>query len=138
MDVEYVKLKNSWDYLPVLEVFLDGQWKVNGKGNGKIKVRLCEPAGQSMSHSRFDPFVDQESESICFYIDLKQQVDLTRRNSSQIIPNRQTSNKEKYGLSNAENNPFESAAVFRSQTQNVPPLEVSLVLFLGISKKILI
>ena len=106
-----------------MEVYLDGGWKVNGKGNGKIKVRLCEPAGQSMSHSRFDPFAEPESKSICFYIDL------TRRNSSQIIPNRQTSNNEEFGLSNAENNYFGSTAVSRSRIQNVPRLEVSLVLF---------
>ena len=125
MDIEYIKLKNSWRNLPNLEVFLDGQWKENGEEDGKKMVRLID--GQSMTHH--DSFAEPESKSICFYIDL------TRRNSTQIIPDRQNYNNENFGLSNAENNYFGSTAVSRSRIQNVPPLEVSLVLFLGISRK---
>ena len=125
MDIEYIKLKNSWRNLPNLEVFLDGQWKENGEEDGKKMVRLID--GQSMTHH--DSFAVPENKSICYYVDFKQHVDLTRRNSSQIIPNRQTSNNEEFGLSNAENNYFGSTAVSRSRIQNVPRLEVSLVLF---------
>ena len=125
MDIEYIKLKNSWRNLPNLEVYLDGLWKENGEEDGKKMVRLID--GQSMSHH--NSFAVPESRSLCYYIDL------TRRNSSQIIPNKQTSNNQDYGSSNAEGNHFGSTAVFRSQTQNVPLLEVSLVLFLEIFKK---
>ena len=63
-------------------------------------------------------------------------------NLSQIIPNEETINNEEFDLSSAEDDQFEStliesvnSAVSQSKTQNVPPLEVSLVLFLGISRK---
>ena len=63
-------------------------------------------------------------------------------NLSQIIPNEETINNEEFDLSSAEDDQFEStliesvnSAVSQSKTQSVPLLEVSLILFLGISKK---
>ena len=71
MDIEYVKLKNTWGKdVPDLEVYLDGGWKQNGKEDEKKMVRLREPAGQAMRNLVVDSFADPESKSICYYIDL--------------------------------------------------------------------
>ena len=71
MDIEYVKLKNTWGKdVPDLEVYLDGGWKQNGKEDEKKMVRLHDPAGQAMRNLAVDSFADPESKSICYYIDL--------------------------------------------------------------------
>ena len=70
VDIEYIKLKNSWGKDDsVLEVYLDGGWKENGKGDEKKMARLRELAGRAISNLDVDPFVNPESKSNCYYID---------------------------------------------------------------------
>ena len=65
-DYKYIKLKNSWASLPIIEVYLlKGAWKTNDNGD---MFRLFEPNSDSDS----DTFaaVDEETNSNCYYIDL--------------------------------------------------------------------
>ena len=63
---EYIKLKNSWASLPIIEVYLKkGAWKTNDNGD---MFCLFEPNSDSDS----DTFaaVDEETNSNCYYIEL--------------------------------------------------------------------
>ena len=61
---EYIKLKNSWTELPIIEVYLKkGAWKQNDND----MFCLFEPNSDQEDINDFDPFavVDEESNSIC-------------------------------------------------------------------------
>ena len=70
---EYIKLKNSWAELPIIEVYLKkGAWKKNDYENDSDMFCLLEPESEQQEHGDFDEFMDEDEEtnSICYYIDL--------------------------------------------------------------------
>ena len=57
---EYIKLKNSWAWLPIIEVYLKkGAWKENGND----MFCLLEPNSQYTKDSDLDAFVQVDKES---------------------------------------------------------------------------
>ena len=69
---EYIKLKNSLNELPIIEVYLKkGAWKKNVYENEDDMFCLLEPNSRVTGGGQFDTFaeVDEESNSNCYYID---------------------------------------------------------------------
>ena len=69
---EYIKLKNSWTELPIIEVYLKkGAWKKNVYDNENDLFCLLEPNSSHATNSNFDAFAveDEESNSDCYFID---------------------------------------------------------------------
>ena len=68
---EYIKLKNSWPELPIIEVYLKkGAWKKNENDD---MFCLLEPDDQQMDGNDFDTFAedDEETNSNCYYIEFE-------------------------------------------------------------------
>ena len=64
----YIKLKNSWAWFSIIEVYLK---KVTWKENGNDMFCLLERNSQYTKDSDLDTFVqvDEESNNNCYYID---------------------------------------------------------------------